>query len=364
MGISSSLGSSALLPAGLGFRNKVINGDMRIAQRGTSAITGSGSAQYPVDRWIALSSTTNSITYQQVADAPAGFTYSVKATSGASGSSYSASNYTFLYQKIEGFNIADLAWGTASAKPVSVSFWVKVSSGAVGTYSLCLESYTGTMNYIATYTVNSANTWEYKTIFVPGPTSGSFPVDNTIGLQIDFTLGVGSSLESAANVWTSSAKYAASGSVDLGSLSSATWQITGVQLEQNYQPTPFEQRPIGIELELCMRYYEDSILPLSIAGSYAAGLGGNTYVSAVFFKVPKRIGVTTINGSTDSPGVLRLWNGVLGTLGSVAIYRGGWAHPTIIGADLSSSFGFSLTTQGSTTDAAMAWFRYAFSAEL
>ena len=253
MPISSALGSSALLPAGLGFRNKVINGDMRIAQRGTGAITASSVNQYPVDRWIATSNATNPITFQQVADGPAGFTNSVRATSGGTGSAYSSNHYTFLTQRFEGFNVADLAWGTASAKPIVLSFWVKVSANAMGTHSLVVENSTGAMTYIATYTVSTTN-WEYKTIQISGPTSGSFPTDNSTGFQIDFTLGVGSAFEGTAGAWTSG-KYATAGSVDLGSLSSATWQITGVQLEQNTQPTPFEQRPYGIELQLCQRYY-------------------------------------------------------------------------------------------------------------
>lgn len=282
MGISSSLGSSALLPAGLGFRNVLINGDFRINQRGYTSASNLASGSYGFDRWKSTFTNTT-LTFTS---APQGQIVTIN--SGGS-----------IKQIVERENIT------------------------AGTFVL---SWTGT----ATGRV-------YNTGATP-PAYAASPITVT--------------LDGLANV---EVEFTASG---------GTQTLWKPQLEQNRQPTPFEQRPIGIELELCMRYYEDSILPLSIAGSYAAGLGGNTYVSAVFFKVPKRIGVTTINGSTDSPGVLRLWNGVLGTLGSVAIYRGGWAHPTTIGADLSSSFGFSLTTQGSTTDAAMAWFRYAFSAEL
>lgn len=318
MPISSALGSSALLPAGLGFRNKVINGDMRIAQRGTGAITASSVNQYPVDRWIATSNATNPITFQQVADGPAGFTNSVRATSGGTGSAYSSNHYTFLTQRFEGFNVADLAWGTASAKPIVLSFWVKVSANAMGTHSLVVENSTGAMTYIATYTVSTTN-WEYKTIQINGPTNGSFPTDNSTGFQIDFTLGVGSAFEGTAGTWTSG-KYATAGSVDLGSLSSATWQITGVQLEQNTQPTPFEQRPYGIELQLCQRYYEKSFVGTAPASSgltsFAGSVSGSNglWIAGVQFKVTKRDtpNITTYDNNNNA-GKITTWSGGIST---------------------------------------------------
>lgn len=284
MPISAALGSSALLPAGLGFRNKLINGDMRIAQRGTGSITAASQNQYPVDRWTANSNATNSITFQQVADAPAGFTYSVKATSGGTGAAYSSNHYTFFTQKIEGFNIADLAWGTSSAKPITISFWVKVSANAVGTHAIAVENSAGTMNYVATYTVNSTN-WEYKTIQIYGPTSGTFNVDNTLGINLNFTLGAGSTYDATAGVWTSG-KYSVSGAVDLGALSSATWQITGVQLEQNTQPTPFEQRLYGVELGLCQRYY----YKFGFGSSYSS-LGNAAAVTTTYLMLPVQVPV-------------------------------------------------------------------------
>lgn len=299
MPISSLLGSSALLPAGLGFRNKIMNGDMRIAQRGTGSITAASQNQYPVDRWTANSNATNSITFQQVADAPAGFTYSVRATSGGTGAAYSSNHYTFFTQKIEGFNIADLAWGTASAKPITISFWVKVSANAVGTHAIAVENSSGTMNYVATYTVSSTS-WEYKTIQIYGPTSGTFNVDNTLGINLNFTLGAGSTYDATAGVWTSG-KYSVAGAVDFGALASATWQITGVQLEQNYQPTPFEQRPYGVELSLCQRYFH--IVPATDMYAYNlywnVGLSGGSQVVNYKWPVPMRA-IPTIRTSAGS----------------------------------------------------------------
>lgn len=253
MGISSSLGSSALLPAGLGFRNKIINGDMQIAQRGTAAVTGSSTAQYPVDRWIALSQTSNTITFQQSTVAPPGFTNSVRVTVTSGGSAYTASQYTFLYQKIEGFNTVDLAYGTSSAKLVTVSFWAQ--SSVTGTYSAVLENSAGTQNYVAPFTISAANTWEYKTIQIPGATSGTWLTDSNTGLTFYIVLGAGSTFDTTPNTWVSG-KYSVSGYVDIGATNGATFTVTGVQVERNNQATPFEQLPIGVELALCQRYYQ------------------------------------------------------------------------------------------------------------
>ena len=255
MPISSALGSSALLPAGLGHRNKIINGNMVVAQRGTAAITGSSAVQYPVDRWVCQHSATNSVTLQQSTVTPAGFTNSIVATSGNSATAYAAGNYTFIFQYIEGYNIADLAYGSASAKQVSVSFWCRASQ--TGTYNAVLEGNGSTRNYVTTFTVNVANTWEYKTLLIPGAPSGTWLTNSGVGLVFYIVLGMGSTYETASpNTWLeSSAKYGTSGAVDIGAYNGATFYLTGVQLEQNYQPTPFEQRPIGVELALCQRYY-------------------------------------------------------------------------------------------------------------
>jgi hypothetical protein len=270
MGISSSLGSSALLPAGLGFRNKIINGDMRVAQRGTAAVTGSSTAQYPVDRWIALSQTSNTITFQQSTVAPPGFSNSVRVTVTSGGSAYTASQYTFLYQKIEGFNTVDLAYGTSSAKLVTISFWAQ--SSVTGNYSAVLENSAGTQNYVAPFTISAANTWEFKTIQIPGATSGTWLTDSNTGLTFYIVLGAGSTFDTTANTWVSG-KYSVSGHVDIGATNGATFTVTGVQLEQNYQPTPFEQLPVGVELALCQRYYQQ----------FTSTVGDNSFCTGVLY---------------------------------------------------------------------------------
>jgi hypothetical protein len=264
MAISSGLGSSALLPAGLGFRNKIINGDMRIAQRGTATITGSSSAQYPVDRW-AVYNGTGTVTFAQSTDAPAGFNASLNATVTATGS-YSTSGYTQITHKIEGFNCQDLAYGTSSAKTVVLSFWVK--SSVVGTQNVSFKNSGNNRVYVATYTIDAANTWEKKIITIVGDTTGTWLVDSGIGLEVTFNLGMGTTYDVAAGSWQAAgAKYSTSGAIDFAANASATFYVTGVQLEQNYQPTPFEQRPIGIELALCQRYYY-RLGNTSVSGTY------------------------------------------------------------------------------------------------
>ena len=252
MPISSALGSSALLPAGLGHRNKIINGDMRIAQRGTATITGSGSAQYPVDRWVVYNGT-GTVTFAQSTTAPAGFTNSILATVTATGS-YSTTGYTEIGQMVEGFNCQDLAWGTASAKSITISFWVR--SSVVGTYNIAIQNGGQNRTFITSYSVSAANVFEYKTIQISGDTSGTWLTDSGVGLRIWFQLGMGTNYDGTNNAWQAGNIGSTVGAVDFAANSGATFYITGVQLEQNYQPTPFEQRPIGVELALCERYYQ------------------------------------------------------------------------------------------------------------
>jgi hypothetical protein len=253
MAISSALGSSALLPAGLGFRNKIINGDMRIAQRGTATITGSGTAQYPVDRW-AVYNGTGTVTFAQSTDAPAGFTNSILATVTATGS-YSTSGYTQITHKIEGFNCQDLAYGTTSAKTIVFSFWVK--SSVVGIQNVSFKNSGNNRVYVSKYTVDVANTWEKKTITVVGDTTGTWLVDSGVGLEVTFNLGMGTTYDVTDGSWqAAAAKYSTSDAIDFAANSGATFRVTGVQLEANTQPTPFEQRPYGVELALCQRYYQ------------------------------------------------------------------------------------------------------------
>jgi hypothetical protein len=235
-----------------GFKNRIINGAMVIDQRNAGASVTSG---YPVDRFSTNFSVGSKFTLQRSTTAPAGFSNSLLITS-SSAYSIGSGDYFLLNQTIEGFNIADLNWGTSNAVPATLSFWVRAS--LTGTYSVNLQSGSATtVNYLASYTINSANTWEFKTITLSAPTSGGFPIDNSGGVAIRFTLGTGSSQTGATTTWaTSGVALGATGQVNVSGTNGATFYITGVQLEKGSTATSFDYRPYGTELQLCQRYYQ------------------------------------------------------------------------------------------------------------
>lgn len=237
----------------LGFRNRIINGDMRIDQRNAGAgVPGPGLA-YTVDRWAVLTSTGSGNAFQQISDAPTGFNNSLRITVGT-GASPTSGQQNIIFQPIEGFNLADLGFGAAGASSITASFWVK--SSVAGTYSSWFQNSGSTRSYIATFTISSANTWEYKTVTVPGDTSGTWLKTNGVGLLFGFSIGAGSTYQNTASAWVTGDFKGTAGSVNLVATSGATFQITGVQLEAGSVATPFERRDYGRELIMCQRYYQ------------------------------------------------------------------------------------------------------------
>jgi hypothetical protein len=235
-------------------KNLIINGAMQIAQRGTSASTLSGSNTFKADRFFGFSNV-GTTTYEVASDAPTGFVNSVKYTQ-TSGGTIASTSYLALVHRLEGHTTSHLDWGSADAKTITFSFWVK--SSVTGSFSFsCLNGGT-THSYLASYTVNTANTWEKKTITIDGPTVGTWATDNTNSLQFFFNLGYGSTYtNSTANTWQASGYYGLSTDTNtFASTTNATWQITGVQLEVGESATEFEHRPYGTELSLCQRYYQ------------------------------------------------------------------------------------------------------------
>ena len=233
-----------------GNRNLIINGAMQVAQRGTSlSLNGT---EYLLDRFRTYRSHTATATASQSSDAPTGFTKSWLVTIGT-GAAASAANELQLSQQIEGYNIIPLGLGASGAKDFTVSFWVK--SSLTGDFSIAFQSQAAADHYITTYNISAANTWEYKTITISGPTSGTFNTTNSTGLAVVFDLGSGSNLEATSDVWSTGNKYRKSGTVAVAATSSATWQITGVQLEVGDTATGFEHRSYGDELARCQRYY-------------------------------------------------------------------------------------------------------------
>ena len=293
-GTTTSINGYTPTASNMAGRNRIINGDMRIDQRnaGASSNFGTGGEYSTVDRWQTFENTGGSATNQQVVDAPAGFYNSLKVTV-TSSATPSAAEFFQLRQAIEGYNIADLGWGTASAKTVTLSFWVK--SSLTGQFGGSVGNNVSTFySYPFNYTISSANTWEYKTITISGSTAGTWASTNEVGLNLYFNLGCGSNLLNTANtLYSGGTLYRGStGDTNLVATNGATWQITGVQLEVGSVATPFERRQYGTELQLCQRYYqkwqnESGGEPTGSVGTGTVWTAGNFFCILQYF-VPMR----------------------------------------------------------------------------
>jgi hypothetical protein len=248
---SSSLNIVADAP--LSYRNRIINGDMRIDQRNAGTLNNSSQTQYHVDRWNFLGTQVSKFSIQKSAVAPSGFTSSLLFTSLAA-TTAGASDWWAVRQVIEGFNVADLGWGTADAKAITISFWAR--SSLTGVFGGSLINDAANRSYAFTYSISAANTWEYKTVTIPGDTSGTWLTDANAGIRLVFGLGAGASAKTAAGSWTAGAFWGgATGTVDLIATNGATLYLSGVQLEVGSKASAFERRPYGMELALCQRYY-------------------------------------------------------------------------------------------------------------
>jgi hypothetical protein len=247
----SSLQSAAASPYVL--KNRIINGAMVINQRGFSGTPTDGA--YTLDRWYADMGAASKYTVSQNAGSvtpPAGFVNYLGVTS-SSAYSISATDIFTISQKIEGYNISDLAWGTASAKTVTLSFLVY--SSLTGTFGGTLRNNGNSRCYPFTYSIPTANTWTTISVTIAGDTSGTWLTTNGNGLVVAFGLGVGSTYSGTAGAWSSNLYFSATGAVSVVSTNGATFYITGVQLEVGSTATPFERRLYGHELANCHRYY-------------------------------------------------------------------------------------------------------------
>jgi hypothetical protein len=279
------------------FRNRIINGDMRIAQRGTStALTAGSSNGLSVDRFWGFNYGAGACSIIQASTVPSsanGFINSLQIDVTTADTSIAAADLYIVRQTIEGLNITDLAWGTANAKTLTLSFWVR--SPKVGTHFVAFKNYAQDRCYAASYTVSVADTWEQKTITVSGDTTGTWLTNNSGGIQVVWCLAVGSNFQTAtANVWASGDGYATSAQVNVMDSTANDFYITGVQLEAGSTATEFERRPIGTELALCQRYYENGGgAGNSIWNGYA--VNGNVYYYGIPFIVTKRATPTVYN---------------------------------------------------------------------
>ena len=240
---------------GLLFRNRIINGDMRIDQRNAGAsVTPANS--YTLDRWQAVNTQASKFTVQQNAASvtpPAGFSNYLGVTSSSAYSVLTGDTFCVV-QNIEGFNTYDLAWGTANAQTITISFWVR--SSLTGTFGGALENNAANRSYPFSYTISSANTWEQKSITIAGDTSGTWVgATNGIGIIVRFGLGSGSTYSGTAGAWAVGNFVQPTSTVSVVGTNGATFYITGVQLEVGTAATAFERRPYGTELNLCQRYF-------------------------------------------------------------------------------------------------------------
>jgi hypothetical protein len=255
-----------------GFKNRIINGAMVIDQRNAGAsvtVNGAGTF-YLVDRFQAQGQSADGVfTVQQSTTAPTGFANSILATVTTADSSIGSTQYYFVTQKIEGFNTADLGFGTANASNVTLSFWVR--SSVTGTFGGSLSNDDVTRSYPFTYTISSANTWEQKSVTIAGDTSGTWLTNNGIGIRVYWNIGAGSSYTATANAWASQWAFNATGGTNLIATNGATFYITGVQFEKGSTATSFDYRPYGTELALCQRYFEKSYLDGTAVGTFSAG---------------------------------------------------------------------------------------------
>ena len=306
-------------PTSPSFKNLIINGDMSIAQRGTS-VTGSTSSGYlTVDRWNFARAGGATFSHSQTTDVPTGqgFANSYKIESTTGDGAMGASELNILIQLIEAQNLNSLKWGTSSAESITLSFWVKAT--VTGTYIVEFYNNDNSGDQLsASYTINSANTWEKKTITVVGYTSGAFGNDNNTGMQINWWLGAGSTYQSGSltGTWRTYADgNRAVGQVNTFENNNNNFYITGVQLEVGTSASDFEFLPHDVNLERCLRYFEKSFnqgtTPAhSVIVNVFFGRRGNIY-----FKKTKRTAPTlTPYSPLNSNGTWQWFSGIFNSV--------------------------------------------------
>lgn len=271
-------------------RNLIINGAMQVAQRSGSVSSITTSDYRTVDRWLVVIGTAGTWTIEQSSVAPTGFSKSLKMDCTSADSSLGSSDEIIIAQRIEGQNLQHLKYGTSEAESLTLSFWVR--SNKTGTYTVEFDQY-GDRQISRTYTINSANTWEYKTMTVPGDTVGTISDVNTAEYQLLFWLGAGSNLKSGTlntSGWASvtNANRVSSSQVNLADSTDNEWYVTGIQLEVGSVATPFERRSYAEELRLCQRYYEKG----GVSRRSGNRSSGSQETTCVFYKVTKRANPT------------------------------------------------------------------------
>jgi hypothetical protein len=332
------------------FKNRIINGGMVIDQRNAGASVTPAANNYLLDRWVAALSQSSKYSVQQNAGSitpPVGFTNYLGVTS-LSAYSITSSDYFAVSQRIEGLNVSDLGWGTANAATITVSFWVY--SSLTGLFGGSVANNATNRSYPFSYTINAANTWEIKSITIPGDTSGTWLTNNGRGLILSFSLGMGSTYSGTSGVWASTNYLSVTGATSVVGTNGATFYITGVQLEVGSTATSFDFRSYGTELALCQRYYETNYSGVVTGtASYAGYLTGvavsNTVpqfqpYGAISFNVAKRTAPTvTIYGNQGGSGKVSNYTGT-----DLAASSGSVNNSSIVGFNPYNGVAGTLTT--------------------
>ena len=298
-----------------GFKNRIINGDMRIDQRNAGASVTPANGTFSVDRWAAEISQASKFSFQQNAGSvtpPAGFTNYLGVTS-LSAYTVGAGEVFNLYQRIEGLNIGDLAWGTASAQTVTLSFWVR--SSLTGTFGGAIQNNGNDRSYPFAFTISAANTWEQKSVTIPGDTTGTWLTTNGIGMRVRFSLGAGSTVSGTAGAWAAGDFRSVTGATSVVGTNGATFYITGVQLEEGVVSTNFDVLPYGTQLALAQRYYE--------AGDIVVSNNGNHNYLNQWFRVTKRAVPTvsvSVGGATWNPTTNGFYNSTVSALIAAGVF--------------------------------------------
>ena len=320
-------------------KNRIINGNMAIDQRNAGATVVPAVSAYTLDRWYLALTQASKITIGQNyggVTPPVGFSNYLGAkitTAHASG----AGDYATIYQAVEGFNIADLNWGTANAKTVTLSAWVY--SSVTGTFGGAF-TVGGTRSYPFTYSIPVANTWTYITTTVAGDTGGSYNTTNGTGTYIVFSYGAGSTFSGTAGAWAGANYLSATGANDITNTLNATLYITGVQLESGTIATPYEFNQYQVQLAQCQRYYQ---YLNSSTGAYSIiGVVGQTNnIFTVWLPVVMRASPTAV--FTNSTSALYYISTIGGSQTSATPTSATMAFQTTGGRFYTASYGGSGT---------------------
>ena len=302
----NTLDSNIQQDLGVMGKNRIINGNMVIDQRNAGAsVTPASNPTYTLDRWVYTYSQNSKFSVQQNAGSvtpPTGFTNYIGFTSLAA-TSLGSTDYFILRQMVEGFNTADLDFGKATAKTITLSFWVR--SSLTGTFGGAISNSGESRNYPFTYTISAANTWEQKSVTLAGDTSGTWLTNNGIGIELSIGLGVGSTYSGTAGAWTSSLVVGATGATNVAGTNGATFYLTGVQLEVGTQATTFTTAggSYGAELALCQRYYyglSGSGIPIMIGQAYTTSAVIGAFVTPTEMRAIPTLSYNNLNAWTST----------------------------------------------------------------